>query len=369
MTRLRIGVDANEANVKNRVGTGQYCYHVLKHWYKEKEIDFHLYHRDSLQADMPLEREGWHYHHVGPSKAWIRLALPLYLLTHTRNDVFWSPAHYAPWYTGGKSVVTIHDLAYEYFPELFLPSDLFKLKHWTRSAVEHATQVISVSSATKRDLMTLYKMSSDKISVIPNGYDADIFNSNQKSSTKIVTDYSLIPYSYILFLGTIQPRKNAIKLVQAFHLLKQSNYKGKLVIAGNIGWFAQDTLTVIKNSPEAQDIVLTGYVSDETRKALYTYADVYVLPSLYEGFGVPALEAMACGAPVAVANNSSLPEVVGDAGLYFNATDPADIARAIGEINQDRTGWIKKSQARAKQFSWEKCAQQTLNVIKQVAKN
>jgi glycosyltransferase involved in cell wall biosynthesis len=172
----------------------------------------------------------------------------------------------------------------------------------------------------------------------------------------------------LLFLGTIQPRKNALKLIQAFHLLKQSGYKGKLVLAGKIGWMAEETLEAIKHSPEAKDIVMTGYVSDETRRALYTYADVYVLPSLYEGFGVPAIEAMGCGAPVAVANNSSLPEVVGDAGLMFNAADPADIARAITQIKQDRASWVAKSLSRAKHFSWDKCAEETLKVLIEASK-
>ncbi len=368
MKRLQIGIDANEANVKNRVGTGQYCYHLLKHWQKESDIDFHLYHRDPLQRDMPEGSKNWHYHQVGPSRAWIRVGLPLHLITHPRNDVFWSPAHYAPWYPGGQSVVTIHDLAYEYFPNLFLPSDLYKLKNWTRSAVKQATRVIAVSEATKRDLVKLYEVKEEQISVVHNGYDSDIFNVSPKINPALLVNWNLKTENYILFLGTIQPRKNAIKLVQAFHLLKESGYPGKLVIAGNIGWLADDTLALIKNSPEAKDIVLTGYVSDEVRKTLYTYADVYVLPSLYEGFGVPALEAMACGAPVAVADNSSPPEVVGESGLYFNANDPAGIARAISDLRQERAQWSQKSLARAQHFSWSKCAKETLKVLSEVAK-
>ncbi|MFH2085499.1 MAG: glycosyltransferase family 1 protein [bacterium] len=360
---MKIGIDANEANVKNRVGTGQYCYHLLEHWHKEEKLDFHLYHRDELCGDMPPESSHWHYHQVGPVRGWLRFGLPLYLLTHEKNDVWWSPAHYMPAYTGGRGVVTIHDLAYEYFPDLFLPSDLYKLKSWSRLAVRQAKQVIAVSEATKHDLIKLYDLPEDKITVVHNGYDSDIFNINQKPDKKILTHYNLTSNSYLLFLGTIQPRKNAIKLVQAFHLLKAGGYKGKLVIAGGIGWLADETLSVIKNSTEAKDIVLTGYVSDETRRALYTYADVYILPSLYEGFGVPAIEAMACGAPVAVSNNSSLPEVVGDAGLLFNASDPADIARAILEIKSDQPSWVKKSLSRAKAFSWEKCAKETLKVL------
>lgn len=360
---IKIGIDINEANVSSRVGTGQYTYNILKNWYKRNDLDFHLYHRDPLQGDLPPERPLWHYHQVGPSKAWIRFGLPMYLFTHAKNDVFWSPAHYMPLYTGCSSVVTIHDLAYEYFPKLFLPSDLYKLKNWTRSAVKQASRVIAVSQATKLDLVKIYSVPEDKITVIHNGYDSDIFNITPKISPKLLGNYNLSPHSYILFLGTIQPRKNAIKLVQAFHLLKTAGYKGKLVIAGNIGWLADDTLTLIKESPDSKDIILTGYVSDETRKTLYTYADVYVLPSLYEGFGVPALEAMGCGAPVAVADNSSLPEVVDNAGILFNAIDPADIARAITKIKADREGWIRKGLARAKHFSWDKCASDTLQVF------
>jgi glycosyltransferase involved in cell wall biosynthesis len=357
MKKLRIGIDINEANVSTRVGTGQYCYHVLKHSNRRTDIDFHLYHRDLLQGDLPPEDDHWHYHQVKPTKAWIRFGLPLYLAGHPKNDIFWSPAHYMPAYTGAKtSVVTIHDLAYEFFPDLFLSTDLYKLKHWTRAAVKQSTHVIAVSAATKHDLMTIYDVPANNISVVHNGYDSDIFNVQTKPKRTIRQEY-------ILFLGTIQPRKNAMKLVQAFHLLRQSGYKGKLVIAGSIGWLADATLSVIKNSPEVKDIILTGYVSDETRKALYTYADVYVLPSLYEGFGVPAIEAMGCGAPVAVANNSSLPEVVGGAGLLFNPSDPADIARAIAELKSDRPTWIKKSLQRAKHFSWQKCARETLEVL------
>lgn len=369
MKKLVLGIDTNEANVDSRVGTGQYCYHVLIHWYKEKGIDFHLYHRDSLQGDMPPEDDHWHYHQVGPARAWLRFGLPLDLLFSGYHfDAFWSPAHYAPIYTAGPSIVTIHDLAYEYFPDLFLRDDLYKLKNWSRSAVKNASHVIAVSAATKNDLIKLYNVPENKITVVHNGYDANVFNLNNKPNIDLHTLYGIQNTRYILFLGTIQPRKNAIKLVQAFHLLKESGYKGKLVIAGNIGWLADETLAVIKNSPDAKDIVLTGYVSDEVRKTLYAYADVYVLPSLYEGFGVPAIEAMACGAPVAAANNSSLPEVVGEAGALFNPTDPADIARAITEIQADRTKYIKLGLARAKQFSWEKCSRETLEVICDVAR-
>lgn len=360
-----IAIDGNEANVKDRVGTGQYAYHILKRLPGlAPDIDFHIYHRDPLQGDMPYESENWHYHQVKPSKAWLTLGLPLNLfVSGAKYHSFWSPAHYTPTYIGSPSVVTIHDLAYEYFPDLFLPSDLYKLKNWSRTAVKNAKKVIAVSQATKDDLVKLYGTDPNKIVVIHNGYDSDIFNNKTKIIADQLNNFNLSPFSYILFLGTIQPRKNAIKLIQAFRLLKEQGYDGKLVLAGGIGWLAEETLNTIKSSPDAKDIVLTGYVSDATRQTLYSQADVYVLPSLYEGFGVPAIEAMACGAPVAVSNNSSLPEVVGEAGILFNERDPADIARAIMELKRDRASRSKKSLARAKHFSWDKCAKETLSVL------
>lgn len=364
-SKVKIGIDINEANVGSRVGTGQYTYHILKRFAAlAPDLEFHLYHRDPLRSDLPASSPNWNYHLVGPTRAWLNFGLPLNLLiSRAKYDSFWSPAHYTPSYIGSPSVVTIHDLAYEYFPDLFLPSDLYKLKNWSRRAVARAKKVIAVSEATKQDLVKLYGTDPAKITVIHNGYDSDIFNMTTTPNNAIIKNYDLRSNNYLLFLGTIQPRKNVIKLVQAFHLLKESGYTGKLVIAGNIGWLAEDSLAVIKDSPDASDIVMTGYVSDEARLALYRNAEVYCLPSLYEGFGVPAIEAMASGAPVAVANNSSLPEVVGDAGILFDERNPNSIAEGINKILSDRNVWVKKSLTRAQNFSWDKCAKETFSVL------
>lgn len=366
-----IGIDINEANVEKRVGSGQYAYHILKYLAAHRgSVHYHLYHRDPLAPDLPESGPGWEYHQVGPVRGWLTLGLPLHLLLSRRHhDVFWSPAHYVPPYLGCPSVVTIHDLAYEYFPELFLPRDRYKLKNWTRAAVAKAAKVIAVSQATADDLVKLYAVPRAKIVVVPNGYDTELFNVQKSTNSSIFTNFQLETCNYILFLGTLQPRKNVIRLVQAFRLLKEQGYKGKLVLAGGIGWLAEETLATIRRSPDHKDIVLTGYVSDDVRRALYQHADVYVLPSLYEGFGVPAIEAMACGAPVAVADNSSLPEVVGEAGALFDAADPADIVRAIREVQADRAAYVKKSLARAQDFSWEKCANATGDVLRSIGKH
>lgn len=362
---MKIALDANEANVIEKVGTGEYSYRLLQAWHKSSRHDFTLYLKHPPRKGLPPKRQGWQYQVIGPAPAWTRLALPL-RLTFGRHEVFWSPAHYLPPLTSSPSVVTVHDLAYEYFPQHFLKQDLYKLKRWTKRAVKQATRVIAVSAATKADLVKLYQVAKEKITVVHNGYNSRLFNLKNKPTKQYLSDYSLIPNSYILFLGTLQPRKNVIKLIQAFRLLKEGGYQGKLVLAGKVGWLADELLGAIKSSPDSKDIVITGYVDNQTRRALYAHAEVFCLPSLYEGFGVPVLEAMGMGCPVAAAANSSLPEVVGRAGLLFNPSDPAAIAHAITTIRQDRPTWVKKGLIQAKKFSWDKCAADTLQVITKV---
>jgi len=371
MPKTRIAVDGNEANVAGRVGTGEYSYRLLRSWSSlaGRNLTFDLYLRDAPLPDLPVPSEFWRYHLIKPRQAWTRFSLPLNLaLNRGQYDAFWNPAHYLPPVTFCPSVVTIHDLAYEFFPDLFLSGDLYKLKHWTKQSVKQATKIIAVSHSTKADLVKLYGVAEDKIIVVHNGYDAESFNLKKPVSLKILESYQLVPQNYLLFLGTVQPRKNVTKLIQAFRLLKSSGYQGKLVIAGKIGWLAEETLSVIKNSEDASDIVMTGYISPENQTALYRHADVFVLPSLYEGFGVPVLEAMACGVPVAAASNSSLPEVVGDAGLLFNASDPAELSEVILKLKKDRPKWVKKGLSHVRNFSWDKCAKETLAVLQTTAK-
>lgn len=366
---MKIAIDANEANVGSRVGTGEYTFQLLTRFYSHTSShDFHLYLRSAPLSDLPAKQPGWHYHQLKPAKAWTRFALPLYLATHRPHDVFWNPAHYLPPLTRCKSVVTIHDLAYEFYPDLFLADDLYKLKAWTRRSVKMASRVIAVSASTKHDLINLYDVPENKISVVHNGFDNKVFNTTARVSHDYLKSHNLSPNSYILFVGTLQPRKNIIKLIQAFHLLKEAGYQGKLVIAGRLGWLAQDTLDAIRLSPHHDSILMTGYIDQDTKVALYRGAEVFVLPSLYEGFGVPVIEAMACGCAVAASDNSSLPEVVGEAGLLFDAKDPVDIAGKIQAILRDKQSWQKKSLKQAAKFSWDQAAAQTLKIIEDVAR-
>lgn len=363
------GVDANEANVPNRVGSGTYTFEILKQWHKGSKHEFHLYLRDKPLSHMPAATDRWQYHVVAPRKMWRTFSLPLHLLTNKpKPDVFFAPAHYAPPLLRSKLIVTIHDLAYEYFPELFLSADLFKLKNWTKESVKKAEAVIAVSEATKKDLIKLYEVPEDKIHVIHNGYDKDAYHPGITVSADILAKYNMKP-PYILFVGTIQPRKNVLVLVKAFEELKKSkSYPGSLVIAGNPGWLSTDIVTQIKSSSSAKDIVMTGYVEEDDLPFLYKGADVFVLPSLYEGFGIPLLESMAVGTPVVASNNSSLPEVVGDAGVLFDPKNPSDLAEALKTVLGKRGYFANKCLDRSKQFSWGDTARETLSLLEYIGK-
>lgn len=362
--KLSFAIDANEANVSERVGTGEYTYNILKAWAHKPQHDFHLYLRANPLPDLPPESDNWHYHVIGPWRGWTRLAFPYHLLTGPKHNAVWSPAHYLPPFTRSPGVVTIHDLAYEYFPELFLRDDLFKLTKWTRSSAERAARIITVSEATKQDVVKLYGIPDKKITVVPNGYDAGTAAPAKPTN---LSQFGLQKSRYLLFVGTVQPRKNVVRLIQAFRLLREKGYPGKLVLAGKIGWMAEETLKAIQDSPDHDRIIMTGYISRETKFSLYRHADMLVLPSLYEGFGVPVLEAMANGCPVVASNNSSLPEVVGEAGILFDPADPVSLVGAVEAMHLKRSAYIKKGLARVQQYSWSRCASETLTCLMQTA--
>jgi glycosyltransferase involved in cell wall biosynthesis len=256
-------------------------------------------------------------------------------------------------------VVTIHDLAWKYFPESFTPFMRNFLEWSTGFAVKRASGIIAVSQSTGNDLVKFYGVDPNKIFVVHHGYEPAY------QPISLSAD-QLLPKNYVLFLATLQPRKNLEGLIDAFRILKTQNpdLPHKLVIAGKPGWKFEPILEKIKQNKDIA--VYLNHVSDQDRFALLKRADLLVLPSFYEGFGMQILESFDAGVPVATSNISSMPEVAGEAAVYFDPKNISDIAKAIKMVLTDKSladGLRAKGKERLKNFSWEKCACETLKEL------
>lgn len=358
-----IAVDGNEANVSTRVGIGEYSFELLKQFkeFKIPDLKFQIYLKNKPLKHMPLKSDNWQYRVIGPKKFWTQFALPFDLYLHSpKPDVFFTPSHYAPRFSPVPTVISVMDLSYIHFPELFKKTDLYQLVNWTRYSVQNARKVLTISEASKNDIIEKYSQKAQKIVVTYPGIKS--MNLSQKSPNKQIKE------KYILFVGTLQPRKNIQKLIEAYAQLNVVDVK--LVIAGKKGWLYEDILSAPKAFNVEKNVIFLDFVTDEELANMYKNAEFFILPSLYEGFGLPVLEAMQNSCPVITSNISSLPEVGGDAALYIDPYDTNDIADKMGLLLADkklREQLVKKGLEQVKKFSWEKTAQQTLKVLQEVA--
>jgi glycosyltransferase involved in cell wall biosynthesis len=266
--------------------------------------------------------------------------------------------HYAPRWSPIPTVVAIMDLGFIKSPEQFTTKDLNQLKSWTRYSVLQASKVIAISQHTKKDLIWAYNLNPEKIAVTYLGYDLSLFKPTRKPS--VLKKYG-ISEPYFLFLGSLRPSKNIEGLIHAFVL---GNFTQNLVISGKKGWMYDHIFSLVSTLKISNRVVFTGYVDEDEVPVLMTHADGFAMPSFYEGFGIPVLEAMACGTPVVISNVSSLPEVAGSAGIYVDPLKPASIQSGLLKaIGSERQSYIKSGLAQVKKFSWETCARQTLSVL------
>ncbi len=294
-------------------------------------------------------------------------------------DVFFSPHIFSSAASKKcKTAVTFHDLSFASHPEFYSAGK----NYWHFSMnperqARKADKIIAVSKSTKDDLVNLYKINPDKIEVIYSGISLESRILNLESRIPEVKKKYNLPDNYILYLGTLEPRKNIIGLIKAFEKLKTNSKiknskfqipNSNLVIAGSKGWLYEDIFKAAKNSSAKNNIIFTGFIGDEDKAVLYRMADLFVYPSFYEGFGFPPLEAMSCGTPVITSDFSSLPEAVGGAAIMVDPYNPNDLAKAMEMVLSDeklRDFLVKKGFEQIKKFSWQKCAGETLEVLKQ----
>lgn len=385
---MLIGIDGFELSESRRAGAGRLAVELIKSLAKvDRKNSYRIYVPFKKPVNKPLQmpdvcktmfagqNSKWEYRHTGFNRLWSQATLPFYLYKDKPYpDVFLTLSHYIPRFCPCPSANFVFDLSYLRFPNMFKKRDLYKLKNWTAYSVRKAAKVITISKASKADIIHFYNLDSGKIKVVYPG----VFMKVKSASKKLKVKYG-IAGEYILYVGTLQPRKNLVRLIEAFNKLKSQNSKLKstskklkLVIVGRKGWLYENIFKKVEDLNLTQDVVFTGFVPDEELPAFYEGAKCLVLVSLYEGFGLPVLEAMSYGTPVVISNVSSLPEVAGEAGIYVDPNDTSDIANGILKIlkkpNREYKKLSEKCENQAKKFSWEKTANEVLKVLEDIVR-
>lgn len=363
-----IGIDGNEANVLKKVGVSVYTAQLLKYFKQKssKDTRFLIYLREAPQSHMPTPGEFFQYRVIWGRAFWLQFFLSGYLQLRREVDVFFSPAHYSPRFCPVPLVVTIHDLSYLFYRDEFLKKDLYKLTNWTRDSVKNASKILAVSKTTKKDILKEYSIADEKVSVVYNGFEKSIADDSKWPA--VAERYQLQKNKYILYVGTLQPRKDIPTLIEAFTQFQKKHTEYKLVIVGKKGWMYEKILKLAPHHAQPH-IVFTDYLPDEEVVALYQNAFCYTLPSLYEGFGIPLLEAMSYGCPVITSYASSLPEIGGEACLYFEPKNIEDLLFNMELLQKDsslRSELIQKGKERITHFSWSRSAEETLSILKSV---
>ncbi len=267
-----------------------------------------------------------------------------------------------------KKIITTYDLIPKFYPDTIDHITLFRFKYLFPRTLKTADKIIAISNSTKKDLIDYFNIPEGKIKVILLAADEKFKPLNKDETEEIKRRYNL-NFPFILYVGNLAKHKNIPALIKAFYKITKKGISHKLVITGKRGCKYKEIFETIDKLNLQDDVMFTGYVSDEDLPALYNAAELFVYPSLYEGFGLPPLEAMACGTPVITSNTSSLPEVVGDAGIMVDPHDVDELADTMYDVLTNdglKEDLIKKGLERAKMFSWEKCALETLKVYKEL---
>ncbi len=305
-------------------------------------------------------------------RLWYRLRLPLPVETWTgRVDLFHAPDFVLPpTRPQTRTLVTIYDLSFVRLPDITMTGMTRYLNRWVPHSVRQANHVIAISESTRQDLIELYHTPPAKISVLYPGLTPQFKPSSPQNApaaieTTLRQTYGLGQSPFILSVGTVQPRKNYQRLIQAFAELVDEPSELLLVIVGGAGWQAEPIYQTVEQLGLSQRVRFLGYVSDAELSQLYRMAQVFAYPSLYEGFGLPALEALACGTPVVAANTTALPEVVGQAGLLVDPLDVAALRDALQRLLTDeslRQTLIARGYVQADKFSWTRTAQELVRL-------
>ncbi len=374
---MKIAIDCADLDHSRIDGTRVYIKQLLN-WFGElnKRDEFFLYHQEEFNELLkPKKFENYFDKKISSHWWWTQTVFAAELKSR-KPDVCWMPIQQVPFIGPKKTkyVITVHDLAFKFFPAYFPKKDLWKLNFFTDSAIKRADRIIAISKATKADILKLYpNVDEKKIFIVHHGFDEKHFlprRSNEeilqvKNDLKIPNKQN---QKYLLYVGALQPRKDLKTLISAFEKIKKNQKfeNLQLVLAGEAAWMSEEIIFAAKSSVYKKDIILTGKVDFEQLAVLYQGAEIFIFPSLYEGFGIPVLESFASMTPVVSAKNSSLIEVGGAAAKFFKSGDVDQLESVLLKIMKSskiREEMILKGSLFAKEFSWEKSAKETLEIL------
>ncbi|MDI3339562.1 MAG: glycosyltransferase family 1 protein [Sphaerobacter sp.] len=296
---------------------------------------------------------------------WEQLAGPV-ALRRAGVDLVHGPVNVLPLADGLPGVVTVHDLAFRVYPEQYPRAKQRYLDLLTGASIRRAARVITVSESTRRDVLRLYPVDPSRVVTVPNGVDPSMAPVTDPARLRAFREARGLPDEFLLFVGTLQPRKNLTGLLRAYAAVRD-RVAAPLVVAGGKGWMYEPIFAEVRALGIEGRVIFAGYADAAELPLWYSAATAFVYPSLYEGFGLPVLEAMACGTPVITSDTSSLPEVAGDAALLVDPRDVDALAAGIERIMGDaplRATLRARGLARARAFSWERTARETAAVYR-----
>ncbi len=357
-----IGIDASRAVKKQRTGTENYSSNLIFELAKIDAVnDYILYVGPDYDGIFDKFPKNFSVKIIPNKKYWTQVGLTLEMIKN-KSDVLFVPSHILPTISGKRSAITIHDLAWKYFPEVYSKNEIKTQNFSIRRAIVKKASIIVYSKSTELDLKKFYPKTTKLIKFVPMGFKP--INSDSKLSDELATKVS---GKYILFVGRLESKKNIINLVKAYSMLRsEREIKDKLVLAGNPGFGYDEIKQEINLSKFKNDIIETGFVSDNNRNALYKNASLFAFPSLFEGFGFPILEAFSAGIPVVTSNVSSMPEVAGAGAILVNPKKPFEIAASMSQIlNKPQIGQklITIGKKQITKYSWDVCAEETLKIL------
>jgi glycosyltransferase involved in cell wall biosynthesis len=373
---MRIGIDARSV-LKRRTGVGNYTFNLFQNLGKidqeNRYVLFYSHHKNLRSAIPQIENVNFESKFVRlPNKLlnlfWRTVRYPSIETWVGKVDVFHSPNFELTPQKQGRSVLTIHDLCFLVYEKYAIKSARLHYGRRIKSYAQRADVIITVSENSKGDIINYLGIPPETIFVIPEGKDDKFKPQNDPETVSEIRNKYGLRRAFILHVGTLEPRKNLVGLIRAYHR-SRARKEYQLVMAGGKGWMYKEIFKTVGKLGLSREVIFTGYVPEDDLPALYNASSLFVFPSLYEGFGLPPLEAMACGTPVITSSVSSLPEVTADAAILVDPFNIEEIKDSIDSVLSDQelaSSLKKKGLERAALFTWEKTAQKTLEVYRRV---